>query len=50
MANVDINVVRSRAVLAGLFKGPYDLERCVCDLERLDRPTKAGWDGISGIR
>lgn len=38
------------AVLAGLFKGSYDPERRVCDLERLDRPTKAGWDGISGVR
>lgn len=34
---------------SGPFKGSYDLEWGVCDLERLDRPTEAGWDGIPGV-
>lgn len=35
---------------AGVFKGPDDLERRVCDLERLDRSTAAGRHGIPGVR
>lgn len=37
------------SVFSGLFKGAYDPEWGLCDLERLDWPTAAGRDGISGV-
>lgn len=33
----------------GLFKGSYDPEWGVCDLERLDWSAQTGWDGIPGV-
>ncbi len=45
-----ITLSLSHSLSPGPFKGSYDLERGVCDLERLDRPTEAGWDGLPGVR
>lgn len=38
------------SALAGVLEGTYDSQRCLCNLERLDRPTETGWDGLPGIR
>lgn len=50
VAAAGINLYLSLFLSPGPFKGSYDLERGLCDLERLDRPTEAGWDGIPGVR
>lgn len=37
------------AFISGVLEGTYDSQWCLCNLERLDRPTETGWYGLPGI-